>query len=221
MIPALVAAACGGAPQREAGGETPRPARPGPIQPKTDDCAVVPGKPKPDPLRREYTGVARKARCDREVFTIMGGLTHFLGVPCGHCHDDADYTKMTHNKYVANWMASELIPSIQRRGGGEVWCNDCHVVDGKGTAKILRSPRDPAWTREWMTVHLAGDFDSASGDPLRCKSCHQGALGSPEFQTKIILTDHLPPRSAVPGAEAAPSVAPATAPAAASASAPR
>ena len=43
-----------------------------------------------------------------------------------------------------------------------------------------------------MTTHLAEDFTSKRGAPLRCKSCHQGNLGSPEFQTKIVLTDHLP-----------------------------
>lgn len=157
-----------------------------------DDCAEVPGKPPPQALIKRYEGVAAKARCQREVYTIMGGLTHFLGVRCAHCHEEPDYAKMTHNKHVANWMARELIPSLQRKGGGEIWCNDCHVVEGKGTAKILGSPRDQQWTAEWMTVHLAGEMDTAEGAPLRCKSCHGANLGQPGFRKKIILTDQLP-----------------------------
>jgi hypothetical protein len=158
-----------------------------------DDCEQQPGKPPPEPLRKRYEGVAAKARCQREVFTIMGGLTHFLGVQCAHCHDESNYARMTHNKHVANWMARELIPSLEKKnGGGEVWCNDCHLVDGKGTAKILRAPRDEKWTVEWMTAHLAESFDTADNKPLRCKACHGANLGDPKFRKEIILTDHLP-----------------------------
>ena len=159
-----------------------------------DDCAQQPGKPPPKPLRTTYSGVAAKARCDREVYTIMGGLTHFLGVKCEYCHVKDDYIAPTHNKQVANWMARELIPSLEKKRGGEIWCNDCHVVDGKATPKILNNPRDPAWAVEWMTTHLAENFGVAGGEPLRCKSCHLGNPGSPEFVKKIILTDHLPRR---------------------------
>jgi hypothetical protein len=158
-----------------------------------DDCAPIPGQAPPQPLAKQYTGVAAKARCQREVYTIMGGLTHFLGVRCAYCHEEPDYAKMTHRKHVANWMARELIPSLSKRNGsGEIWCNDCHLVDGKGTAKILGNPRDRRWAIEWMTTHLVDDFDAAGGNPLRCKHCHQGNLGSREFQPKIILTQRLP-----------------------------
>src|SRR6185436_10453240 len=71
-----------------------------------DDCVQQPGKPPPKPLERKYTGVAAKARCQREVFTIMGGHTHFLGVKCAYCHLEPDYKAMTHRKQIANWMAS-------------------------------------------------------------------------------------------------------------------
>jgi hypothetical protein len=204
VIASAWAAACGGAPQ---------PAEPDEPQPavakakKFDDCAAEPGKPPPEPLKKKYDGVAAKARCQREVFSIMGGLTFFLGVKCAHCHDEPDYPKMTHKKLIANWMARELIPSIQKKKGGEVWCNDCHVVDGKGTAKILKSPRDERWAAEWMATHLVEDFDDSTGHPLRCKTCHGGNPGTPEFKKKIILTDNLPPRPrpAQPEPEAPPS----------------
>jgi hypothetical protein len=149
-------------------------------------------------LRKKYTGVAAKARCDREVYTIMGGLTHFLGVKCEHCHVPHEYTKLTHKMQIANWMASELIPSLQKKGGGEIWCDDCHVVDGKGSAKILGEPRDRRWAVEWMTTHLVDRFDAAGGERLRCKSCHQGNPGSSEFEPKIVLTDRLPRRHGKP-----------------------
>ena len=201
---ALFVAACGGAPvpadTPEGSSPVARRAADAP-----DDCAELPGRPAPKPLRTTYTGVAAKARCDREVYTIMGGLTHFLGVKCEYCHVKGDYIAPTHNKQVANWMAQELIPSLEKQKGGQIWCNDCHVVDGKATPKILRSPRDQAWAVEWMTTHLAERFGIKGGEPLRCKSCHLGNPGSPEFEKKIILTDHLPGRrgQSAPGGDSA------------------
>src|SRR5918995_145120 len=84
------------------------------------------GQPAPEPLRIQYQGVAKAARCQREVYTIMGGLTHFLGVECRHCHLEPNYEADTHNKQVANWMARELVPRLQARGGDcqeGAWCN--------------------------------------------------------------------------------------------------
>ena len=159
--------------------------------PPVDDCAALPGKPPPEPLAHPYTGVAAKARCQREVYTIMGGLTHFLGVDCTFCHVEPNYEIMTHNKRVANWMARELIPRLEKKAGGEIWCNDCHVVAGKGTSKILGNPRSEAFAVDWMTTHLVGNFEVKGGKVLRCKGCHGGNLGSREFQKKIILTDRL------------------------------
>ncbi len=152
-----------------------------------------------------YEGVAAKARCQREVYTIMGGLTHFLGVQCEYCHVKDEYRAPTHRKAIANWMARELIPTLSKKTGGETWCNDCHVVNGKGTAKILGNPRKQSWAIEWMTTHLTDDFErSADHAALRCKDCHGANLGSPEFRRRIILTNHLPPRpAAAPAASAA------------------
>jgi hypothetical protein len=91
---------------------------------------------------------------------------------------------MTHRKRIANWMARELIPSLAKKNGSaELWCNDCH--DGK--AKILGNPRNDEWAVEWMLTHLVSDFNAAGGEPLRCKACHGGNLGTPEFSRKVIL----------------------------------
>jgi hypothetical protein len=198
---AAVLGACGGAPlpadSAESPSEQPVASAPARAAAVPDDCAVLPGKPPPKPLEREYTGVAAKARCQREVYTIMGGVTHFLGVKCNFCHVLPDYRVMTHRKHVANWMARELIPHLSKKtaspsGNRDLWCNDCHLVNGKGTTKILGNPRDQKWAIEWMTTHLVEDFETAKGNALYCKSCHKGNVGSPEFQRKIILTGNLP-----------------------------
>jgi hypothetical protein len=157
-----------------------------------DDCSQQPGKPPPKALEREYTGVLAKARCQREVYTIMGGITHFLGVKCSYCHLEPDYHAMTHRKRVANWMASELIPRLAKKAGGELWCNDCHQASGRGVAKILGNPRSESWAIEFMTTHLVEDFTTNRGESLRCKMCHKANLGSSAFVRKIVLTENLP-----------------------------
>jgi hypothetical protein len=165
------------------------------------DCAERPGKPPPEPLRADYTGLAKAARCQDEVFTIMGGVTHFLGVPCKHCHLEPDYAADTHNKRVANWMARELVPKLKKRVSDatgttsrEVWCQDCHA----GRPKLLGNPRRRDLAIDWMTTHLSESFDTLADQPPRCKNCHGADLGSPEFRSHVILNplDGLPPAAA-------------------------
>ena len=191
--------ACGGAPERPfvaAAAASSVPAQELATAPKPasalDDCEQRPGQPPPEALVRAYTGLAGKARCQREVYDVMGGVTHFLGVQCEYCHLVPDYKAMTHRKEIANWMASELIPALQRNDGKQLWCNDCHRASGKGVAKILGDPRQPAFAIEWMTTHLVEDFQTRSGAPLHCKSCHQGNVGTSQFERKIIFTNRLP-----------------------------
>ena len=185
---AAVTASCGVAPKPAPSGPAPTSAPQAPAAASVED----PCKDNPEPLKGEYLGVAAKARCDREVYTIMGGVTHALGVDCWYCHIKGDYAAMTDRKRIANWMAQELIPSLRAKTGQDVWCGDCHLVDGKGTAKILGYPRDRSMAIEWMTTHLVEDFETKNGEPLRCKTCHGGNLGTPEFQPKVLLTDRLP-----------------------------
>ena len=191
VLPWLVvlAGACGTPPP-------PRPSPPPPDAPRTvveiDDCAPEDGKPV-EPLARKYEGVARHARCQREVYTIMGMVTVALGQPCEYCHVRDRYPEMTERKRIANWMAAELVPSLEKHGGEELWCQDCHAPSGEGRAKILGNPRSRAQAIEWMTTHLVEKFDGARGEALRCKTCHQGNLGTKEWNAKVILTDHLPP----------------------------
>jgi hypothetical protein len=182
-----------------------------------DDCAPQPGKPTPEPLRIQYQGVAKAARCQREVYTIMGGLTHFLGVECRHCHLEPNYEADTHNKQIANWMARELVPRLELRekAAGRptegVWCQDCHA----GKPKFLGNPRRRDFAIDWMTTHLVEDFETTQGKPPKCKDCHGGDLGSQEFRPKVILTDlSLPaPPAPTPALTPSPSLSPPPAPA--------
>ncbi|HEY6562384.1 MAG TPA: hypothetical protein VI072_34185 [Polyangiaceae bacterium] len=191
---ATLTSACGSAPLPAEPERTAAPQPAGRARSVSDDCAPEVGKPPPAPLERQYEGLAKAARCQREVYTIMGGVTHFLGVKCTYCHLVPDYRAMTHRKRVANWMARELVPRLAEKAGGEVWCNDCHQRSGRGTAKILGNPRDERFAIEFMTTHLVENLETSKGQPLRCKMCHGANLGSPGFRRKIILTDHLPPR---------------------------
>jgi len=174
------------------------------------DCEAQPGKPAPEPLKAQYTGLAKAARCQNEVFTIMGGVTHFLGVACKHCHQEPDYAADTHNKQVANWMARELVPRLRKRaaaadGSKDIWCQDCHA----GKPKLLGSPRQRGVAIEWMTTHLTESFETTAGKPPKCKDCHGGDLGSPEFRQKVILAELGGlPAPIVDAAQAEPAAAP-------------
>jgi hypothetical protein len=206
LLCSLLVGSCGGPPAQSAGASARVPPAPSPGKRRTDipdDCDVVAGQPPPEPLRIQYSGVAKAATCQRAVFTIMGGLTHFLGVECKHCHLEPDYAADTHNKQIANWMARELVPRLQKRAAAdasqEVWCQDCH----SGRPKLLGNPRRRDVAIEWMTTHLVEDFDSIAGKSLKCRDCHGGDLGTPEFRTKIILSEPLALPALVPPTPAA------------------
>lgn len=176
-----------------------------------DPCVPVDGKP-PAPLSRAYSGVLKAARCQAEVLTLMQGVSRALGVDCSHCHELGDYAKSTRNKEIANWMASELMPRLVNRSGTPLGCADCHADDGRGKAKILGAPRSRQRAVEWMNTVLVERFDASAGGRLYCNTCHVGQLGSPAFQGRVILTDHLPPlppglsAAGVPDAEVSPPV---------------
>jgi hypothetical protein len=125
----------------------------------------------------------------------MREVSSALGVECSYCHERADFAAATELKRVANWMATELAPSLQRRGGGMVECRDCHA----GRAKFLGNPRRRDRAIEWMTLELVERFEEAGGKRLYCKTCHAADLGQPTFRTRLILAEH--PTSKAPTAE--------------------
>jgi len=166
--------------------------------PPRDPCEPLDGKPVV-PLAAAYDGVLAKARCQAEVSVIMQGVAAALGVDCSYCHVPQDFAAPTPNKAVANWMAKELVPSLQKRAGGSITCADCHAEGGRGRAKLLGAPRSRQRAVEWMTTRLVERFDSAAGKPLYCKTCHAETLGKPGFREHIILgelfaADAAPPR---------------------------
>jgi hypothetical protein len=163
--------------------------------PPRDPCEPVDGKPAA-PVTGNFTGLLKSARCQPEVLVIMSSVARALGTGCAHCHDEMNYAAPSENKRIANWMATELAPRLVKRAGGAVTCADCHADDGKGKAKILGAPRSRTRAVEWMTASLVERFDAAAGGPLYCKTCHVGQLGTPAFQGRVILTEHLPPRPA-------------------------
>lgn len=195
LLGAALSGACGGAPEppTSAANPVPNSARAAAsLPPRPDECEQQPGKPPPEPLERSYTGVAKGARCQGELHTLMAGVSQSLGVECNYCHLVPDYRAMTHRKQIANWMASELVPALRKKSTGEApWCSDCHASAGKGSAKLLGDPRDASFAIEWMTTHLVEDFETNSGAGLRCNGCHRGTIGTPQFQRKIILTELL------------------------------
>lgn len=158
-----------------------------------DDCAPGADGTPAKPLRIAYEGLAKGARCDREVYTIMGGVVDALGVPCEYCHVKGDYVAATQKKDVANWMAAELVPALHAKNGKRVWCPTCHKSDGEGKAKILGNPRTRERSVEWMTAVMYERLETAHRDPLKCAACHQAPIGSEAFEKEIILhTERLP-----------------------------
>lgn len=196
----LVLVACGTPPQPRV-----EPARPAAVSPATapprDPCEPVDGQP-PAPLTQTYDGVLARARCQAEVTVIMQGVAKALGVACSYCHEPGDFAAATPKKAIANWMAQELVPRLQKRAGGSVTCADCHVEGGRGRAKLLGTPRSRQRAVEWMTTRLVERFDTAAGTPLYCKACHGENLGKPGFREHVILG---PLFAAAPAPSTAPS----------------
>lgn len=188
--PVWVTFGCGPAPLARTDSAAPASARPGRPQ-RADPCLPKAGQTV-EPLARRYDGLARAARCQPEVLTIMEDVAAALGVECSYCHPTDDYRAQTPRKQIANWMATELMPRLVAKDGGEaVWCSDCHSQGGKPVARILGAPRTESRAIHWMTTRLVEDFVQQDGKPLRCKSCHGGNLGSTAFRRRLVLTDAL------------------------------
>ena len=50
-----------------------------------------------------------------------------------------------------------------------------------------------------MTTVLAERFESTTGAPLYCRTCHLENVGQPGFAKTVILTDNLPAHASPPG----------------------
>jgi hypothetical protein len=187
----LVAVSCGPAPQARSDVSVASGARAKPE--RADPCSTKPGQPAVEPLARRYDGLARAARCQPEVLSIMTDVADALGVSCDYCHAAHDFRVATPRKEIGNWMARELVPRLAKHEAGPVTCADCHTRDGKPVAKILGTPRSESRSIEWMTTELVENFTRSDGQPLRCKSCHGGNLGTPEFRRQLLLSDALSP----------------------------
>jgi len=176
-------------PAREAddGTASPAPA----ATPHVDPCRE--GETWPGGLRPDLQGMARHVRCRAELIELMNATASALGVNCDHCHTD-DYAVPTKKKQIANWMATQLAPSLRKRGGGAVGCADCHSAGGKARPKMLGTPRRHDLSVEWMTTVLVERFETAGGEPLYCRTCHVENVGAPGFVRSVILSSHLPPR---------------------------
>ena len=128
-------------------------------------------------------------------------IAKMLGVDCRYCHvphpTDAKkeiYPVMTARKEIANWMRGSLMMAIKPADGSELKCSSCHTsASGKPVAKILGTPRDEVYAHEWMSLVMTTKFVvAATGEKLKCKHCHVGNYKTPEWQAKVILTDHIP-----------------------------
>jgi hypothetical protein len=208
---ALIAGALGGCgpgqPAKDPDGKTTATAKPADPPPKGSSSATASSKPfdqcdNSPPLAIKYLGLLKDARCDFDRYPIMAGIATQLGVKCNYCHvpdpNDAKnelYPVMTQKKEIANWMSMHLMKAIKPADGSQIKCSMCHADEaGKPTPKILKSPRDTTYAHEWMSLVMTTKFVvAATGEKLKCKHCHVGNYGTPEWQAKVILTDHIPP----------------------------
>ena len=156
---------------------------------------------KSPPLPRQYLGLLKDARCDYDRFPIMAEVGQMLGVECKYCHvpdpknpKEELYPVMTPRTEIAHWMRMHLMSAIKPADGSAVTCRSCHTdANGKPVVKILGEPRDVRAANEWMSLVMTKKFVVAkTGEKLKCTHCHVGTLGSPAWQDKVILTDHIP-----------------------------
>lgn len=170
--------------------------------PDTDVCERNPDGTFKEPVPEgKYRGLLRNARCDQQKFLTMASVMKQLGVKeCTFCHapdpnnpKKALYAEPTHRKEVANFMLSTFIDGLRRLDGKPMTCRSCHGSSRPGlndaaSPNFLRTPRDKAFTQEWMNETMTAAFVERSGARLRCKTCHEGmAPARPGWNPKVIL----------------------------------
>lgn len=181
----LAAVACGSPPP-------PRPAV-APTKKVSNGPAFDPCKDSP-PVPRKYFGLLKDAKCEQDMYLTMAKIAGDLGVECQYCHvqDKADPKKfdfpaMTEKKQVALFMGHDFMEGLAQKDGGEMRCKSCHVdKSGKPAVKFLGTPRDLAWTTEWMNLVMSNRFVHKDGTKVKCKDCHTGNIGTDAFDKAVI-----------------------------------
>jgi hypothetical protein len=156
--------------------------------PAFDPCAGSP------PVPRKFFGLLKDAKCEQDMYLTMAKIAGDLGVDCNYCHvqdpSDSkkfDFPKMTDRKQVALFMGHDFMDGLRRKDGAEMRCKSCHVdKNGKPAAKFLGTPRDLAWTTEWMNLVMSNRFVHTDGTKVKCRDCHAATVGQDDFDPKVI-----------------------------------
>jgi hypothetical protein len=103
----------------------------------------------------------------RALRGVMKLFARSLGVRCGDCHEQGDFSAPTPRKKIAAKMWNEFVAKLSLRAGSPLFCDSCH----QGRLKQL-DRRDLKALSKWMDGHFVDELARIDGHPHDCETCH-------------------------------------------------
>ena len=107
---------------------------------------------------------------------VMRTFTKSLGVKCGDCHNESDFSAPTPAKKIAAHMWDDYVRALAMNGGAPIYCDTCH----QGRPKFLNRTDKKALSK-WMNANFVDKLTRRDKKDHGCETCH----GDP-FESQIL-----------------------------------
>jgi hypothetical protein len=102
---------------------------------------------------------------------VMRTFTKSLGMKCGDCHNESDFSAPTPMKKIATHMWDEYVTKLAMNAGDPIYCDTCH----QGRRKIL-DRHDKKALSKWMDANFVSKLTRRDKKDHGCETCHGDAF---------------------------------------------
>jgi hypothetical protein len=98
---------------------------------------------------------------------VMRTFTKSLGIKCGDCHNESDFSAPTPMKKIASHMWDDYVRALAMNDGSPIYCDTCH----QGRPKLL-DRHDKKALGKWMDANFVSKLTRRDKKDHGCETCH-------------------------------------------------
>jgi hypothetical protein len=98
---------------------------------------------------------------------VMRTFTKSLGMKCGDCHNESDFSAPTPMKKIASHMWDDYVRALAMNDGSPIYCDTCH----QGRPKLL-DRHDKKALSKWMDANFVSKLTRRDKKDHGCETCH-------------------------------------------------